>query len=64
METCYKLFRTDLIQNLQLNEKRFGFEREITTKISKYRKSEFMKLEFPIMEEPMKRVKKLVGKMV
>tara|TARA_B110001450_G_scaffold255193_1_gene282124 strand:- start:983 stop:1708 length:726 start_codon:yes stop_codon:yes gene_type:complete len=35
METCYKLFRTDLIQNLQLNEKRFGFEPEITAKISR-----------------------------
>lgn len=34
METCYKLFRTDLIQSLQLQEKRFGFEPEVTAKIS------------------------------
>ncbi len=35
METCYKMFRTDLIQGLHLKENRFGFEPEITAKISK-----------------------------
>ena len=35
METCYKLFRTDLIQGLTLTEKRFGFEPEVTAKISR-----------------------------
>ncbi len=35
METCYKLFRTDLIQKLDLKENRFGFEPEVTAKISK-----------------------------
>jgi glycosyltransferase involved in cell wall biosynthesis len=35
METCYKLFRTDLIQSIALKEKRFGFEPEVTAKISK-----------------------------
>lgn len=35
METCYKLFRTDLIQQLDLKEKRFGFEPEVTAKISR-----------------------------
>ncbi|NBB31675.1 glycosyltransferase family 2 protein [Cellulophaga sp. BC115SP] len=35
METCYKLFRTDLIQSLALKENRFGFEPEVTAKISK-----------------------------
>jgi len=35
METCYKLFRTDIIQNLHLREKRFGFEPEVTAKISR-----------------------------
>jgi glycosyltransferase involved in cell wall biosynthesis len=35
METCYKLFKTDIIQNINLKEKRFGFEPEITAKISK-----------------------------
>ncbi|MEL6864421.1 MAG: glycosyltransferase family 2 protein [Bacteroidota bacterium] len=35
METCYKLFRTDLIQQLTLREKRFGFEPEVTAKMAK-----------------------------
>lgn len=35
METCYKLFRTDIIQSLQLKEKRFGFEPEVTLKLSR-----------------------------
>jgi glycosyltransferase involved in cell wall biosynthesis len=38
METCYKLFRTDLLQSLNLKEKRFGFEPEVTAKISKITK--------------------------
>jgi len=35
MEVCYKLFRTDIIQNLDLKEKRFGFEPEVTAKVSR-----------------------------
>ncbi|GGG44425.1 glycosyltransferase family 2 protein [Hymenobacter glacieicola] len=35
METCYKLFRRDLIQGLPLEEKRFGFEPEVTAKIAR-----------------------------
>ncbi len=35
METCYKLFRRELIQSLTLTEKRFGFEPEITAKIAR-----------------------------
>jgi len=35
METCYKLFRRELIQNIDLREQRFGFEPEITAKISR-----------------------------
>ena len=37
METCYKLFRSDIIKSLKLKEKRFGFEPEITSKIAKYK---------------------------
>jgi glycosyltransferase involved in cell wall biosynthesis len=39
METCYKLFRTDIIQNIDLKEKRFGFEPEVTAKISRVKKA-------------------------
>ncbi|MCB9034379.1 MAG: glycosyltransferase family 2 protein [Chitinophagales bacterium] len=35
METCYKIFKTSLIQNINLKEKRFGFEPEVTAKIAK-----------------------------
>lgn len=35
METCYKMFKTEIIQSLDLKENRFGFEPEITAKISK-----------------------------
>jgi glycosyltransferase involved in cell wall biosynthesis len=35
METCYKLFNTKLIQSIQLTEKRFGFEPEVTQKIAR-----------------------------
>lgn len=35
METCYKLFRRELIQSLTLTEKRFGFEPEVTARIAR-----------------------------
>ena len=35
METCYKLFRADIIKSIQLKEKRFGFEPEVTQKIAR-----------------------------
>jgi len=38
METCYKLFDTKIIQSLSLKEKRFGFEPEVTAKISRVSK--------------------------
>lgn len=38
METCYKVFRREMIQSLVLKEKRFGFEPEVTAKISRVSK--------------------------
>jgi glycosyltransferase involved in cell wall biosynthesis len=35
METCYKLFRREAIQSLDLKERRFGFEPEVTAKVSR-----------------------------
>jgi glycosyltransferase involved in cell wall biosynthesis len=35
METCYKVFRKEIVSDLSLRENRFGFEPEITAKISK-----------------------------
>ncbi|MCR4591348.1 MAG: glycosyltransferase family 2 protein [Lachnospiraceae bacterium] len=37
METCYKAFRRDVIQSIELEENRFGFEPEVTAKITKKR---------------------------
>jgi glycosyltransferase involved in cell wall biosynthesis len=38
METCYKMFSSRIIKNLDLKEKRFGFEPEVTAKISRINK--------------------------
>tara|TARA_A100001011_G_C14141769_1_gene770003 strand:- start:111 stop:806 length:696 start_codon:yes stop_codon:yes gene_type:complete len=35
MENCYKVFKSEIIKNIDIKEKRFGFEPEITAKISK-----------------------------
>lgn len=35
METCYKLFRTEIIRDVNLQEKRFGFDPEVTAKIAR-----------------------------
>ncbi|MFO8058289.1 MAG: glycosyltransferase family 2 protein [bacterium] len=37
METCYKVFRRDVIQSLPLKQNRFGFEPEVTAKIARRR---------------------------
>lgn len=34
METCYKAFKREIIQSVDIEEKRFGFEPEITAKIA------------------------------
>lgn len=35
METCYKLFKADIIKNISFKEKRFGFEPEVTARVSR-----------------------------
>lgn len=35
METCYKLFRAEIIKNIELKEARFGFEPEVTAKVAR-----------------------------
>jgi dolichol-phosphate mannosyltransferase len=37
METCYKLFRREIIQSIDLREERFGFDAEVTAKVSQLR---------------------------
>lgn len=38
METCYKLFKREIIQGLNLKEKRFGFEPEVTAKVARIKR--------------------------
>lgn len=38
METCYKLWKREIIQSINLKEKRFGFEPEVTAKVSRIEK--------------------------
>jgi glycosyltransferase involved in cell wall biosynthesis len=38
METCYKVFRREVIQSLTLDETRFGFEPEVTVKLSRIKR--------------------------
>jgi hypothetical protein len=35
METCYKMFRADVLKKIELRENRFGFEPEITAKVAR-----------------------------
>jgi hypothetical protein len=37
METCYKVFRREVIQSIEIEEDRFGFEPEVTAKVAKGR---------------------------
>ncbi|XDD52779.1 glycosyltransferase family 2 protein [Leptospira sp. WS4.C2] len=49
METCYKAFRAEIIQNINLESKRFGFEPEITAKLARLK---VRVQEFPISYYP------------
>ncbi|MCT8332241.1 glycosyltransferase family 2 protein [Leptospira sp. 85282-16] len=49
METCYKAFKTEIIQNVNLESKRFGFEPEITAKLARLK---IRVQEFPISYYP------------
>jgi glycosyltransferase involved in cell wall biosynthesis len=48
METCYKVFRREVLQGIRLRSNRFGFEPEITAKIARRRPSPWRIYEVPI----------------
>ena len=50
METCYKAFRREVIQNLKLTSERFGIEVEMTAKLARSRKLRIW--EVPISYQP------------
>jgi glycosyltransferase involved in cell wall biosynthesis len=48
METCYKVFRREVLQGIELKSNRFGFEPEITAKIAKKRNPAWRIYEIPV----------------
>ena len=48
METCYKVFRREVLQGIQVKSDRFGFEPEITAKVAKKKKPAWRIYEVPI----------------
>ncbi len=48
METCYKVFRREVLQGVQLKSNRFGFEPEITAKIARKRNPSWRIYEIPV----------------
>ncbi len=53
METCYKVFRAEIIKSLPLHEERFGFEPEVTAQLGHYRKQHGLRVvERPISYKP------------
>jgi hypothetical protein len=48
METCYKVFRRDVLKDVKLKSDRFGFEPEITAKVARRRNPPWRVYEIPI----------------
>jgi glycosyltransferase involved in cell wall biosynthesis len=48
METCYKVFRREVLTAIQLKSNRFGFEPEITAKVAKHRNPAWRIYEIPV----------------
>jgi glycosyltransferase involved in cell wall biosynthesis len=48
METCYKVFRREVLSDIRLRSNRFGFEPEITAKIAKHREPAWRIYEVPV----------------
>jgi hypothetical protein len=48
METCYKVFRREVLADITLKSNRFGFEPEITAKLAKHRNPTWRIYEVPI----------------
>jgi glycosyltransferase involved in cell wall biosynthesis len=63
METCYKLFKADIIKSIPLKEKRFGFEPEVTSKISRIKDLRIYEVGISYYGRTYEEGKKLVGKM-
>ena len=62
MEVCYKIFKSDLIKNINLKEDRFGFEPEITAKISKIKNIRIYEVGISYMGRTYEEEKKITWK--
>ena len=63
METCYKMFNTKIVQSIPLKENRFGFEPEITAKISRIPNIRIYEVGISYYGRTYEEGKKLDGKM-
>ena len=61
METCYKVFRAEILRSIPLKEKRFGFEPEVTAKVAR-RGCRIYEVGISYTGGPMPKVKKSTGK--
>ncbi|EMO25198.1 glycosyltransferase, group 2 family [Leptospira interrogans serovar Bataviae str. HAI135] len=64
METCYKAFRREIIQSIDIKENRFGFEPEITAKVSKISDVRIFEVGISYYGRTYAEGKRLVGKTV
>jgi glycosyltransferase involved in cell wall biosynthesis len=48
METCYKVFRREVLESIRLKSNRFGFEPEVTAKVARHRSPSWRVFEVPI----------------
>ena len=64
MEVGYKVFKTDLLKSIDLKENRFGFEPEITAKISKKKDVRLYEVGINYKGRKYEEGKKLHGKIV
>ena len=62
METCYKVFRREVLQQITIEENRFGFEPEITAKIAKLRRAASTRSASPTTAAPTKRARRSAGR--
>lgn len=63
METCYKIFRTPIIQQIELKENRFGFEPEVTAKIARITNIRIYEIGISYYGRTLLKGKKLDGRM-
>jgi len=62
METCYKMFRSEIIKSINLREKRFGFEPEVTAKLARIKSLRIYEVGISYYGRTFEEGKKLVGK--